>query len=56
MNPLRGIVMLLAGCFAFWRGWKMHTGQMAMLAYSLGGLALALGMWHLMRKPDRPRV
>jgi hypothetical protein len=56
MNRVRGVMMLLAACFAFWRGWKLHTGQMAIFAWALGGLALALGIWHLMRKPDRPRV
>jgi hypothetical protein len=56
MNRVRGIVMLLAACFAFWRGFKLHTGTMAYLAFSLGVLALGLAIWHLTRKPDRPRV
>ena len=56
MNRVRGVLMLLAACFALWRGWRIHAGHMAVLAYSLGALAFALGVWHLTRKPDRPRV
>lgn len=48
--------MVLAACFAFWRGWQLHAGRMAVLAYGLGVLALALAVWHLTRKPDPPRV
>lgn len=48
--------MLLAAGVAFWRGWKIHSGNMALLAYTLGILALALAVWHLTRKPDKPRV
>ena len=28
--------MLLAAGVAFWRGWKIHTGNTALLAYGLG--------------------
>jgi hypothetical protein len=56
MNHFRGVLMLLAAGVAFWRGWKLHAGHMALLAYGLGVLALALAVWHLTRKPDRPRV
>lgn len=56
MARARGIVMFLAACFAFWRGWKLHTGHLAVLAYTLGALALALAAWHLARKPDRRRM
>ena len=47
--------MLLATCFAVWRGWKIHTGPYAWMAYGLAALALTLAAWHLMRKPDAPR-
>jgi uncharacterized membrane protein len=48
--------MLLAAGVAFWRGWKIHTGNIALLAYGLGVLAIGLALWHLTRKPDKPRV
>jgi len=35
MNPFRGIVMILAGCIAFYRGWQIHTGYYAWLAYDV---------------------
>ncbi|HEX4757056.1 MAG TPA: hypothetical protein VH308_03705 [Terracidiphilus sp.] len=56
MNHFRGILMLVAAGIAFWRGWKIHTGHVALLAYGLGALAVGLAIWHLTRKPDLPRV
>jgi hypothetical protein len=56
MNHIRGALMLLAAGVAFWRGWKIHTGHTALLAYSLGSLALGLAIWHFTRKADRPHV
>ncbi len=54
MNHVRGVLMLIAGCFALWRGWKIHTGPYALAAFALGLAALALGVWHLTRKqPSR---
>jgi hypothetical protein len=53
MNYFRGVLMLLAAGIAFYRGWKIHTGQYALMAYGLGALALGLAVWHLTRKPDR---
>ena len=55
MNPFRGIVMILAGCIAFYRGWQIHTGHYAWLAYGLGTVALALGVWHFVRNRPAPR-
>jgi drug/metabolite transporter superfamily protein YnfA len=56
MNHVRGVLMLIAGCFALWRGWKIHTGSYALTAYALGVVALGLGVWHLTRKqPQRLR-
>jgi hypothetical protein len=55
MNRVRGVVMLIAGCFALYEAWRVHNGQRAGLALALGLLAIALGMWHLTRKdPKRP--
>ncbi|MGO8933972.1 MAG: hypothetical protein ACLPLZ_17075 [Terracidiphilus sp.] len=56
MNHLRGIVMLVAAALAIWKGWQIHRGETAVLAYGLGAMALALGVWHLMRKTPQPRV
>ncbi len=57
MDYARGILMFALGAFALYRGWvMMHSGQSAWLAFGLGGLALALGIWRLTRKPPKPRV
>ena len=42
--------MLLASAVAIWKGWQIHRGETAILAYGLGAMALALGVWHLTRK------
>jgi hypothetical protein len=56
VSPVRGIVMLLAAAAALWRGWEIHRGPYALMAYGLGALALGLGVWHLARKPPASRV
>lgn len=56
MDRIRGIVMLIAAVLAIWKGWEIHRGEMAVLSYGLGALALAVGVWHLTRKAPRPRV
>ncbi len=56
MNQFRGMLMLVAAGIAFWRGWKIHTGHVALLGYALGVVALGLAIWHLTRKADKPRV
>jgi hypothetical protein len=56
MNRIRGIVMLIAAVLAIWKGWQIHRGEMAVLAYGLGALALAVGVWHLTRKAPAPRL
>ena len=54
MTQLRGIVLMMAGGFALYRGWRIHTGQYALWAYGLGALAIAVGIWRLIRKePER---
>jgi len=55
VNYARGFVMLLAAAVAFWKGWQIHRGELAMMAYLLGAFALAVAVWHLTRKPARPR-
>lgn len=56
MNHFRGFLMLVAAGIALWRGWKIHTGLYAWLAYGLGAAALGLAAWHLTRKADAQRV
>lgn len=56
MSAVRGILMFALGVFAIYRGWVIHTGQQAWLAYGLGVLALALGVWRLLRNPNKPIV
>jgi hypothetical protein len=56
MNRIRGIVMVLAAAVAIWKGWQIHRGETAILAYGLGALALALGVWHLTRKEAPPKA
>jgi hypothetical protein len=55
MTQLRGILLMAAGAFALYRGWKIHTGQHAAWAYGLGLLAIAIGLWRLLRK-EPPRL
>lgn len=54
MNAFRGIVLVALGVFALYRGWLVHTGQKAWFAYVLGVVAIALGMWRLLRNPNKP--
>jgi peptidoglycan/LPS O-acetylase OafA/YrhL len=53
VNPVRGIVMFIAAAIAFWKGWEIHRGETAILAYGLGAMALVLGLWHLTRERRR---
>lgn len=46
--------MMIAAAFAFWKGWEIHRGETAVLAYGLGAMALLLGLWHLRRDRRRP--
>jgi hypothetical protein len=47
--------MLIAAVLAIGKGWQIHRGEMAVLAYGLGAMALAVGVWHLTRKAPAPR-
>jgi hypothetical protein len=53
MNQVRGMMLLAAGGYALYAGWKIHTGQHAMLAYALGVLAIAVGVWRILRKEPK---
>jgi hypothetical protein len=56
MQPFRGLLMLVAAAVAFYRGWKIHTGREALVAFALGVLALGLAVWHLTQEPLRSRA
>ncbi len=56
VNIARGITMLVAAAFALWKGFQIHRGEMALMAYGLGVLALALGLWHLTHRPPQRRL
>jgi hypothetical protein len=56
VTRIRGVVMLLAAAVALWEGWQIRHGEQAMIAYGLGVLALAIGVWHLTHKAPAPRV
>lgn len=53
MNPFRGILMIVAAAIAFWRGWQIHSGRYAWMAYGLGVLALVLAAWHFLNPSPR---
>ena len=55
VNRIRGVVMLLAGAIAGWKGWQIRHGEQAMIAYGLAALALAIGAWHLTRSAPAAR-
>lgn len=54
MNVFRGVLMFAIGAFALYRGWRIHSGPMAWFSYGLAVLAIALGIWRLLRNPDKP--
>ena len=56
MSRIRGILMVVAACVAFFEAWRLRATHFALSALGLGALALALGLWHLLHKPPRPRV
>ena len=54
MSAVRGIIFFALGVFAMYRGWVFHTGGRAWFAYGIGILAIALGVWRLLRREDKP--
>ena len=56
MNQARGIVLIAAGIFALYEGWRIHSGGRMWLAFGVGVMAICLGIWRLTRKrPDLPK-
>jgi uncharacterized membrane protein len=56
MNQVRGVLMLLAAGVAVWKGWKIHSGGHAWLAYGLAVLAVGMAVWHLTRPAELRRT
>jgi uncharacterized membrane protein len=56
MNQVRGVLMLVAAGIAAWKGWKIHYGTHAWLAYGLAALALGMAVWHMTRQADARRI
>jgi hypothetical protein len=56
MGPLRGVILIVFGLLALYRGWTLHTGRTALLAYALGVISLAIGAWRIAHKPQRPQI
>ena len=50
MDKIRGIVLIVLGVLALFHGWRIGPGHSAMLSYSLGALAIAIGVWRLMNR------
>lgn len=59
MGLFRGILLIALGVFALYEGWRMmtlHVGQRAWFAILLGAVAIALGVFRMIRKEDRRRL
>ena len=56
MNRVRGVLMLVASVYAFYKGWRIHTGSTALLGYGLGVMAFGLAIFHLTRAADQRRL
>jgi hypothetical protein len=58
MGLFRGILLIALGVFALYEGFRMmqlHVVQRAWFAIVLGAVAIALGVWRMMRKEDARR-
>jgi Na+/H+ antiporter NhaD/arsenite permease-like protein len=49
VGPMRGVVLILFGVLALYRGWMLHGGERAWIAYGLGVIAVAIGVFHIAR-------
>jgi hypothetical protein len=56
MDKVRGILMLAVGAFALVRGFLMLGHPRAWAAIGLGVVALALGLFRILRKSPRRLV
>lgn len=53
MGPFRGLILIVFGLLALYRGWTMGSSHHAWMAYALGVIALALGAGHIVRESSR---
>ena len=53
MGPMRGVILIVFGILALSRGWTLHAGAQALLAYALGVVSLAIGSWRVARRTSR---
>jgi hypothetical protein len=53
MNQVRGVLYIVLGFFAFYRGWQIHHGPWAWGSLTLGVLAIALGIYLMTRRAHR---
>ena len=56
MGPIRGVILIIFGILALYRGWTLHAGRQALLAYALGVLSLAIGGWRVTRGTARRQL
>jgi hypothetical protein len=56
MGPMRGVILIIFGILAVYRGWTLHAGLQALLAYALGVVSLAIGGWRVSRRTARRRL
>lgn len=55
MGPMRGVILIVFGILALYRGWTLHAGAQALLAYGLGVVSLAIGGWRVSSRNARRR-
>jgi hypothetical protein len=41
--------LVVFGFLAMYRGWTLHSGERAWVAFALGAASLALGAFHIIR-------
>jgi hypothetical protein len=62
MNLFRGIIMLALGAFVIFKGWQIQTHPSPAVHfpvwafYAVGAIAIAMGVWRLLKKPPKPQV
>jgi hypothetical protein len=56
MGPMRGVILIIFGILALYRGWTLHAGASALLAYALGAVSLAIGGWRVTRRTARRQL
>lgn len=47
MGQMRGLILIVFGVLAVYRGWTLHGGLHGWLAYALGAVSLGVGAWRI---------